>query len=341
MSAKQRQEGPFAVDAEAECAQLNERLGMPELRFELGAGGLVFARIECPLASAQVCLQGAQLTAWHPRSEAEPVIWLSSDARFAHGSAIRGGIPVCWPWFGPAAPAPGLPSHGLLRTRDWQPCGAAALADGGVELRLQRRDDASTRAAWPHAFLVELRLRIGSTLEVELASTLMADSATAADKDAAAATSAIATPDSSPRVGEALHTYFRVGDIAGVRIEGLDGRLFVDSVGGGVQRRQQGAVTFDREVDRVYADDGPECMIVDPLLGRRISITKSGSRSTVVWNPWSAKADRLADLGPGRNGQGGWREMVCVESGNALENTIVLVPGVTHRLGVHYRVESI
>jgi D-hexose-6-phosphate mutarotase len=249
--------------------------------------------------------------------------------RYAAGRATRGGIPVCWPWFGAAAPAPGLPSHGFARTRPWQVCAARCPAAGEIELTLGLRDDATTRALWPHAFAVELHVRVGATLALELVT-----------RNTGAAPLV---------VGEALHTYFRVGDIAAVRVEGLEGRAYVDNtvdstvdgVGGARREHQDGTIVFTGEFDRVYEDDGPACAIVDPALGRRIRVGKTGSASTVVWNPWSAKAERLGDLGPGSAGQGGWREMLCVESGNALAHTLRLAPGAEHRLGVRYAVDPL
>jgi len=126
-----------------------------------------------------------------------------------------------------------------------------------------------------------------------------------------------------------------------MNLTGLDGATYSDSADGGQRKRQCGPVRFEGEVDRVFVDSEGDCAIVDPVLGRRIVIAKSGSRSTVVWNPWPAKAQRLGDLGAGRAGRGGWREMVCVESGNALDNVVTLGPGEAHRLVARYAVEAL
>jgi D-hexose-6-phosphate mutarotase len=316
-------------DAAGRAAHLNALLGAAlcdpaapgavPLHFRAGAGGLVFADIDTALASASICLQGAQLTAWQPRAQDRPVIWMPETPHYGAGKATRGGIPVCWPWFGSAAPAPGLPSHGFARTQGWQARAARWTAPREIELTLELGDDAATRLLWPHAFSLTLHLRVGATLGLELVTR---------------------NTGSAPLLlGEALHTYFRIGDIGTVRVEGLEGRAFVDSVDGARRKQQDGPIAFEGEVDRVYADDGAPCVIDDPGLGRRIRIAKTGSASTIVWNPWRAKAERLGDLGPGSSGQGGWREMLCVESGNALEHTLRLEPGAEHRLGVRYRVE--
>jgi D-hexose-6-phosphate mutarotase len=292
----------------------------PELTFREGPRGLLFADIDNGHGSASVCLQGAHLTTWRPRAQPVPVVWLSPAAQYAPGKAIRGGIPVCWPWFGPHPAGGALPSHGFARTAGWQVCNWRARENGATELCLSLCESEASRALWPHAFRLELRLTVGAELGVELLTT-----------NAGAAPFA---------VGEALHAYFQVGDIGAIRVLGLDGVAYVDNAGGAQRHRQARPVRFAGEVDRVYVDSPAETTIVDPVLGRRIRITRSGGRSTVVWNPWAEKAARLGDLGAGTANQGGWREMVCVESGNALENTVTVAPGETHRIAAVYRAES-
>lgn len=304
---------------EARSAALEARLGLPELRFRAGAGGLVFAQFDSQRAKASLCIQGAQLLTWQPRTQVEPVVWLSAAARFEPGRPIRGGIPVCWPWFGPS-PTPGLPSHGFARTLDWQPQASGYSAGGDPWLSLQLADDERTRALWPHRFRVELRVTVGAALTVELVTRN--------------------TGGGPLRISEALHAYFRVGDIGAVRVEGLEGKDHVDTAEGARTRHQYGPIGFDREVDRVYADGGPECAIIDAMLRRRVVIAKSGSASTIVWNPWNAKAERLGDIGPDERGPDAWRRMVCVESGNARDHTLVLEPGAAHALAVRYQVDS-
>jgi D-hexose-6-phosphate mutarotase len=136
-------------------------------------------------------------------------------------------------------------------------------------------------------------------------------------------------------IGEALHTYFHIGDIAAVRVRGLEGCDYLDKVDGGARKQQRGAIRFTGETDRVYVNTAAECVIEDERLRRRIHVAKSGSQATVVWTPWVEKADKMGDFGPD-----GWRGMVCVESANAAENTLTLKPGGTHTLAVEYRVEA-
>ncbi|OGS91535.1 MAG: D-hexose-6-phosphate mutarotase [Gallionellales bacterium GWA2_60_18] len=301
----------------ATAQQLDAQFGIPgQLAFRDDAG-LVVAEIDNAQATASLCLQGAHLMTWQPKSQAEPVVWLSRDAKLAPGKSIRGGVPVCWPWFGAHASEAGFPSHGFARTVPWQviesgrePCGATRLT-----LRLSAND--MTRVQWPHACTLDLTVIIGETLRMELV------------------TSNSGTEDFV--ISEALHAYFRIGDIGAVRVTGLEGCDYWDKVGESTLKKQDGAIAFAGETDRVYVDTAAECIIEDERLKRRIHIVKSGSRSTVVWTPWTDKAARMGDLGQ----PDGWREMVCVESANALDNTVRVAPGTRHTLIVEYRVESL
>jgi D-hexose-6-phosphate mutarotase len=304
------------------CAQeLNERFALPgALAFNVGPGGLLFADVHGTLADATVCLQGAHLLHWRPRSQRTPVIWISGAAQYTAGKSIRGGMPICWPWFGPHVSDRTLPNHGFVRTTPWSVCASHPMEDGAIQLCLELSDSASTRAFWPHRFHLRLDLTIGEELSGVLTSTNCG------------------TADFL--LGEALHTYFELGDVATARVLGLEGCDFSDTADGATRKRQAGPIGFGAEVDRVYLATATDCTIVDPALQRRIHIAKSGSRSTVVWNPGPQKAAAIGDLGPRTpraDGRPGWREMLCVESANALTDTVLLAPGAAHCLEVHYR----
>lgn len=299
------------------AAQLNARHALSGLNFRDDPSGLVFAEIDSPQATASICLQGAHLVTWRPKDQAEPVVWVSQAARFAPGKSIRGGVPVCWPWFGPHEREPGFPAHGFARTVPWQVTRAETLEGSAIRLAFVLLQNEQTRAQFPHACRLELSLTVGSVLRAEL---------TTSNLDTAPVT-----------IGEALHTYFQVGDIGAVEVSGLAGCTYVDKVEGGARKRQEGTIRFAGETDRVYLDTEATCVITDPLLKRRIVIDKSGSRSTIVWTPWQEKAEKMGDLGP----NDGWRRMLCVESGNALDNVIHIAPGQVHTLGVEYRAEAL
>jgi D-hexose-6-phosphate mutarotase len=296
-------------------ADLNARFGIADqLKFIEGPNGLVFAEIDNALGTSYICLQGAHITTFRPKDQAEPVIWVSKFAKFAPGKSIRGGAPVCWPWFGAHASDASLPGHGFARTVMWEVTHSAALPTGETEITLALLETDQTRAQWPHKTRVELNVSVGHSLKASLNTSNLGD-----------------TPI---QIGEALHTYFQISDIEAVQITGLENTTYLDKVGEPTRREQSGAISFSGEVDRVYVDTETTCTIVDPAYERRIKIAKTGSRSTVVWTPWEEKADRMGDFGPD-----GWRQMVCVESVNALENVVTVAAGETHRMTVEYSVE--
>ncbi len=286
---------------------LNQRHAMPGVvQFVEGRGGLPKAVVSNPHAGAEVYLHGATVTAFQPRGQA-PVLWLSPQALFQPGKAIRGGIPVCWPWFGPHPADPSKPQHGFVRTMEWSFVHAGCLPDERTELRLHLQDTTDTRAMWPHAFRLELRVLVGRSLEVTLTTHN--------------------TSNHEALVSAALHSYFAVSDIHTVQIDGLDGRDYIDLTAGRIIRRHAGRAVIDQEVDRIYIGTEDACLVRD-IAGKRIlQVGKSGSRSTVIWNPWSAKAAKLADFP-----DDGFHTMVCVETANAGPDTRQIKPGASHAL---------
>ena len=284
----------------------------------LGAvSGLIIAEINNALGSASICLQGAHLMSWQPKSQPVPVVWLSRDTQPAAGKSIRGGAPVCWPWFGAHATESSFPGHGYARTVPWQVIESGTEPNGATRLTLRLVESDKTRAQWLHDCNVDLTVIVGETLRMELTTEN--------------------TGASDFVIGEALHTYFQIGDIGAVRVTGLEGCDYWDKVGGSSLRTQDGAISFSGETDRVYINSAAECVIHDDKLKRRIHIAKSGSLSTVVWTPWEEKANKMGDMGQ----PDGWREMVCVESANAIENAVKIAAGTRHTLIVEYRAESV
>ncbi|MDX9958459.1 MAG: D-hexose-6-phosphate mutarotase [Spirochaetia bacterium] len=296
--------------------ELNLRFGINhELAFVEGPGGLVFADIDNGLGTARLCLQGAHLVSFQPADQPVPLIWVSEYASFGPGKSIRGGVPVCWPWFGPHATEPGYPGHGFARTVMWEVVSTAKMPSGATGITLSLIANDLTRAQWPHDTSVELSVTVGRNLELSLATTN--------------------NGPTQVELGEALHTYFQIGDIEQVQITGLDNTGYLDKVGEHCRRTQEGSIRFSGETDRVFVDTEAVCTIVDDQLKRRIVIRKTGSRSTVVWTPWTEKANKMGDFG-----KDGWRRMVCVETANALENCVVLEPGETHRMTAEYSAEA-
>lgn len=294
---------------------LNERFGLSDkLVFTSTTNDQLIVQINTKLCIAKIALQGAQVFSWVPVGE-QPVIWLSEQAVFAAGKSLRGGVPVCWPWFGAHATRKDVPAHGFARTVNWSLNESRLLDDGRIYLVFILDGDTMPRDMWPHNCELQLQMSIGDTLDLSLVTT---------NTDKQAIT-----------ISEALHTYFAVGDVRRVQIQGLDNTAYLDKVDGFLQKHQRGAITINSEVDRVYVDTDSECVIEDSHWQRRIHIQKRGSRSTVVWNPWQEKANTMGDLG-----EQGYLYMLCVESANAMHNAINLAPGERHALEVHYHVEK-
>jgi D-hexose-6-phosphate mutarotase len=282
------------------------------LTFSESAPGFITIQVTTPFSTASIALQGAHVMTWQPKGQ-KPVIWLSSKAKFAPGKSIRGGVPLCWPWFGPHATEAGYPGHGFARTIPWSLFDASKLPDGRVRLEFKPVMNDAALAQWPHASTVRNVVTVGQELVIGLSTR---------------------NNGTAPfQLGQALHTYFQIGDISQASIAGLEGCAYIDKVDGGKRKKQKGAVSFKGEMDRVYLGTAGCCGIIDPVLKRTLLITSTGSRSTVVWNPGAEKAAKMGDFG-----KQGENKMVCVETANAADDVITLAPGETHRMTAQYRV---
>jgi len=300
-----------------DSAALNRDFGLTgQLEFVTDAGGLIIARIVNAHTQSTIALQGAHIMTWQPNGE-QSVVWLSPAAKLVPGKSIRGGVPVCWPWFGAHASEAAFPAHGFARTVLWQVTASEALADGSTRIVFDLPQSAIPSAQWPHPCRARLIATVGKTLAVELVTENTGASAFV--------------------IGEALHTYFAISDVDNIRITGLEDCTYLDKVGVAETRTQQGAIQIASEVDRIYIDTETDCLIEDGGYHRRIRIAKSGSRSNVVWNPWIAKSAKMGDFGS----DAGYRGMVCVESANAASNVVTVAPGEAHSLRVVYSLEKI
>lgn len=298
----------------ANLQSLNERFAIAHhIEFLAGRGGLPVANIKNDLAEATIALQGGHVMTFRPRDH-HPVLWLSAFAPLNENKPIRGGIPVCWPWFGPHATDKDKPAHGYARNVLWDVI-ETQVKNGATQILLSPVDNETTRNLWSPALQLQLVVTIGTVLQVDLITRN--------------------TGDQAIILGEALHTYFNVSDVTQVSIHGLENCQYIDKVDNSQRKVQEGPVTISRETDRVYLNTTADCVIEDPGFKQRIRIAKQASQSTVIWNPWAEKAAQLGDLG-----YQGYLRMLCVETANALENEITVAPGEEHRLQAVISVES-
>ena len=300
---------------------------LSRVTFLSGNGNLPKIVIQTPWSNAEIYLHGAQITHFQKNGE-PPLLFLSQSSRFQNDAAIRGGIPICFPWFGafgdnkalpiaaPSLPllfstvAPRgtatLPMHGVARLKDWQL----------KEITQQKNDVVMITFHWSEtfanaAFAVDYAMSIGETFTAEFK-----------------------VKNESPSADfvfeECLHTYFSVGDIRQVSVVGLKGASYLDKTANYARKQEvPDKIIIDGEVDRTYLDTTSTIEIHDPSLKRKIVVEKSNSQSTVVWNPWIERARQMADLGDEE-----YQKMVCVESGNVGDNKITLAPGKTSSLKI-------
>jgi glucose-6-phosphate 1-epimerase len=281
---------------------------------ETGNGGLPCARVRGARADAEIYLHGGHVTRWQPHG-AEPVLFLSRRAMYAAGKAIRGGVPLVFPWFGPHPTDPQRPMHGFARTRPWRLLTTAPGPEGATVIELALEDDEATRALWPSAFSLRYRVAVGATLTLAL--------------------EVVNTSTSPFTLETALHTYLAVGDVEAVSIHGLEAARYIDKTDGMARKRQGAdALRLSDETDRIFVGTRERCVVDDPALRRRLVIDKAGSATTVVWNPWATKAASIADLEPDD-----WRRMVCVETANAADDALSLAPGARHVTSASLSVE--
>jgi glucose-6-phosphate 1-epimerase len=287
-------------------AELDRRFGIPGVaRVCEGNAGLPRVLASGSLGHGEMYLHGAHVTSWKPAGKDE-LLFMSTKARWEEGQAIRGGIPICFPWFRAKADDPRAPAHGFVRTKTWE-LDSIAETEAGVSITMFTESDEHTRRWWPGEFRLEHRVTFGSELSLELLCTN---------------TGAVPL-----RFEEALHTYNRVADVARVRLQGLDSVRFLDNTDSNKEKQQRGDVVIASQTDNAYLDTESPIDLLDTDGRRRIRLTKANSRTTVVWNPWREGAAGLRDLGDGE-----WKQFICVEASNILDAAIHLAPGQQHRM---------
>jgi glucose-6-phosphate 1-epimerase len=263
----------------------------------VGKGGMRRVVVTNAHATVEVYLLGATVTHFEPTGR-KPVLFVSRQAVYEPGKAIRGGVPICWPWFGPHPSDPKQPQHGPVRRAEWSVVGGENLTGGATRVTFGlTTSDASLR----------YDVTVGPSLVTRLGTT------NASDRPIT--------------ITEALHTYLAVGDVRQIGIEGLGGIEYVERSTRRRQTQTDPVIRFTGEVDRQYFDTASPVTVKDPAWGRTIRVSKRGSGTTVVWNPWGELAKAMSDLADDE-----YERFVCVESANAGENAVTVAPGATHAI---------
>jgi glucose-6-phosphate 1-epimerase len=286
--------------------ELDRRHGIGNLaRVVEGNNGLAKVVVTTAAARGEIYLHGAHVTSWMPNG-AQEVLFLSSQSRWEDGRAIRGGVPICFPWFADRTGDPRAPAHGFVRTKSWHLESITQCGDA-LTVTMQTASDDNTRKWWPADFRLVHRATFGPELTQELE---------------------LHNMGTAPlRFEEALHAYFRVGSFQNVRLLGLDGVTYLDKPDENREKRQLGPISITAETDRVYLNTTNAIELEDRALNRRIRVTKDNSFTTVVWNPWVAKAKAMSDFGDNE-----WMQMVCIETSNVAGFAVDLHPGKVHSM---------
>jgi glucose-6-phosphate 1-epimerase len=290
----------------ADVHDLNQQFGIRGIAEVVeGEGGLACVKIATQIARGEVYLHGAQVTSWVPEAYAD-VLFLSWKSRWEQGKAIRGGVPICFPWFGNKADDPKAPAHGFARTRSWN-LESIAQSEDAVQVVMSIESDRATKMLWPHEFHALYTITFGTDLKLELQVTNKGETGFTFE--------------------EALHTYYKVGNVVQAKVAGLDGVHYLDKTDGNREKQIHDDISISSETDRVFLNTAHDVEIRDNSLRRRTVVSKQHSSSTVVWNPWVEKSRSLSDLADDE-----WEQFVCVEAGNVGDSAVRLGPGQEHRI---------
>ena len=295
--------------------QLNADYGIADkVKFVEGEGGFPLIEINNEHARSTISVYAGQVLSFQPATQSE-VMFVSSQAYRQAGKAIKGGAPICWPWFGPD-PEGRRPNHGFVRNRLWQMRDVVSTQDGATQVIMGLVDTAETRKIWDYSFDMAIAITVGSVLTIELTTRNIGEQ--------------------SFSITQALHSYFKVGDIEQVTVLGLADKRYLDKVDEGKQKTQAGEITFSGECDRIYLDVPAELAIEDRQLNRKIEITATNSKTAIVWNPGAEISASMADLG-----DRDYLNFVCVETANAADEAIAIAAGETYKMTARYAVSEI
>lgn len=280
----------FSLGGTVKFAKLNDKL--------------IYLTVSNKFADTQICLYGAHIMSFKPHSS-EEVLWMSSKSNFQVGQAIRGGIPVCFPWFGPHKTDPHKPQHGFGRLMVWDLAETSVKSTGETLIRLQLCSSEETKTFWPHDFCAELTVVVGQTLEVSLK---------------------VTNQSAEPfEYTCALHSYYNISSIKNIAITGLQGASYHSQLEPGEFVQKSAKIEIKKAETRHYHNTVATCMIEDSSFKRKIRIAKEGSKITTVWNPGKETCATIKDMD-----ENGYLYFVCIEAVNAFDDVIKLAPNESH-----------
>jgi glucose-6-phosphate 1-epimerase len=292
--------------------QLNADYGIADkVSFVAGQGGFPLIKVRNEHAEATISIYAGQVLSFKPINQTEDMMFLSSQAYYQAGKAMKGGTPICWPWFGSDPEGKGRASHGFVRDRLWQLRDVVSTQNGATQVTMGLMDTPETRAIWDYSFDFVIVITVGQTLTIKLVTRN--------------------TGSESFTITQALHTYFKIGDINQVKVLGLANKTYLDKVDHGLQKTQSGDITFSGECDRIYLDVPAQLTIADQALNRQIIVTATNSKTAIVWNPGAAISAKIADLG-----DRDFEHFVCVETANAANEIINIAAGEKYEMSAQY-----
>lgn len=278
------------------------------VKFVSGKGGWNYVHLENNGSTAFVSLYGGHVLHYTPKGQTD-LLWNTEKSYFEQGKPIRGGVPLCFPWFGPHASDSSKPMHGFARLSMWDVKQTRVTPSGETELILTLSDNEYTRTLWPYSFQVIYTIRLGNKLELEF--------------------NVLNTGKDAFTISEALHTYLQVGNSSQITIEGLEGCTYYDGTNNNTPVVQnEKLIEIHKEENRRYINTSADCILNDLSLKRKVKVEKKNSHTTVVWNPWIETARSMADMH-----DDGYKTFVCVEAANAFDNSVSINPGQSHLIG--------
>ncbi len=302
---------------EKDIQSLNQKFAIPQIAtFSLGNGQLPRLNLTTQHANLEIYLQGATLTNYQPHQQ-KPILFTSPKSNYQPHKAIRGGIPICFPWFAQNNQNKDLPMHGLARTATFTPLDITPHQDQSITATFQLKSSPATLKIWPHPFLLKYQITLADALQIEITAT---------------------NTGSQPfHFEQALHTYFHISNLNDVQILGLENTHYIDKTDQFKQKQFPAKpLKIDGFTDAVCLDTPASCRILDPAFNRQINIEKNNSQSTIIWNPHQDHIKNMSDLN-----DHAWSHFLCIESANVDKNRIHLPPQASHTMTLNIHAQNL